>query len=392
MIEISHRPAGTIVGADAASLCDHELAALARKHGTPLFIYNLSHLRARVGELLDALAAAEVRLFFATMANDRPAVLRLLAGEGLGACVNSLPHLQLAMDSGFKPERIQFTSTGISRSDMGALRRLRVRVNLDSLSQLEQWFDLGGPEASVRVNAASLGRGLRGDRIGVEASRVAEAQEAAARFGRHLTGLHIYLGTNFQRHDEMLPTLEAFFNLAARIGGLRYLNIGGGIGVNYKHDGSDFDVAAFGVGLERLARRLRERLGRQVEVIIEPGRGLAAGCGTFVTSVTDLKDLEGRRFAAVDGSIAIFPRPFHNPDTPHRIRQVATETSFEDYSYVEATVVGRTTFSRDILGTAQFSKSLRVGDLLAFDDAGAYSQSMASRFLGQPEPAVVFLD
>jgi diaminopimelate decarboxylase len=374
-------------------LSDGELAALALQHGTPLYVYELGRLRAKVADLRSALTGAQARLFFATMANDRVPVLRLLADLGVGACVNSIPHLELARGCGFPADQIQFTSTGMTREDMTALQRLEIQSNLDSLAQLETWFGLGAPGAGIRINAASLGGGLNGDRIGIEAVALADAEAIAARHSRALTGLHIYLGTNFLHPEEMFPTLKRFFDLAASVRTLSYVNIGGGIGVDYKHDGPGFDVYAFGRGIAEYAKRLRGRLQKRVDLIVEPGRGLAAQCATFVTSVTDIKTLAGNRFAAVDASIAVFPRPFHHPNTPHRIRKlaIAKNGSHRTSRDVETMIVGRTTFSRDVLGSSWLPEDLSVGDLLALDDAGAYSQSMASRFLGQPEPQVAFV-
>lgn len=376
----------------ATGLDDRGIAALASQHGTPLYVYDLDRLRTRTTELWRALAAAHATLFFATMANDRVPVLRFLAKLGLGACVNSIPHLDLAIECGFSIERVQFTSTGLTRDDMCALQERGIKCNVDSLAQLESWFDLGGVEAGVRINAASIGRGLPKDRIGIEADQVSEAAALAATCGGILNGLHIYVGTNFQYPGEMLPTLDGFFDLAASVETLSYVNIGGGIGINYKHEGPEFDVSEFGREIAKYALKLRHRLDRNIDVIVEPGRGLAASCGTFVTAVTDVKWLEGRRFAAVDGSVAVFPRPFHHPDSPHHIRQLRMVVGTEHGGMpLETIIVGRTTFSRDILGLMRLPEDLRIGDLLALADAGAYSQSMASRFLGQREPKMVFL-
>ena len=373
---------------------DRNLVDLAQTHGTPLYVYDLRRLRARAAELRSALSGAGVRLFFATMANDREPVLRLLADVGVGACVNSIPHLDLAVASGFIPEQMQFTSTGVTTEDMRTLQRRGIRLNVDSLTQLKTWFELGALEAGIRVNAASLKRGVRDDRIGIEASEVHSAVTSAAELNGKISGLHIYVGTNFQHHEEMLPTLEVFFDFAASIRGLSYVNIGGGIGIDYQHHGPGFDIGAFGDAVSEYTRRLRARLEQHVEVIIEPGRGLTADCATFITSITDVKKLNGKRFATVDGSIAVFPRPLLYPDSPHRVRELRTGISSpqEIKREIETFIVGRTTFSRDILGSSSLSGDLRVGDLLALDDAGAYSQSMASRFLGQPEPYAVYLD
>lgn len=374
----------------ARFLDDGEIAQLARRRGTPLYIYDLARLRQRIASLREALDGANATLFFATMANDRIPVLKLMAALRLGACVNSLPHLALASECGFAGESIQFTSTGVPEDDMRLLQKGSIRCNLDSISQLKMWCKLGAAQAGIRVNASSIGRGLPEDRIGIEASQIATAEAVAAESGAELSGLHIYVGTNFQRPADMLPTLEGFFDMAANLKSLSYLNIGGGIGVNYRHDGPEFDIQEFGCGIRRLSERLCRHRGRDIEIIVEPGRGLVADCGTFVTAVTDVKYLGNRSYAAVDASIAVFPRPFHHPDSPHHIRKLGETAPTAATGGGEFLVVGRTTFSRDILGSMS-ARSLAAGDLLALADAGAYSQSMASRFLGQPEPEVAFV-
>lgn len=370
---------------------DAKLIALAREFGTPLYVYDLEHLRERVERLRAALRGAGAKLLFATMANDRRPVLRTLAELGLGACVNSIPHLELARAAGFATDAIQFTSTGITRPDMRVLQQLGIRANLDSIPQLRTWFDFGSEQAGIRLNAASLIGAREGDRIGIDAQHLGKALAVADRRGRRVSGVHVYVGTNFQRVEEMLPTLEAFFEVASRVRTLSYVNIGGGIGVDYQHAGLPFDVEAFGRQVADYANRLRNSLGRWIDVLFEPGRALVASCATFVTTVTDVKVLNGQRFAGVDASVAVFPRPFHHPDSPHRIRELRGDGHEQATTAKPTTVVGRTTFSRDILGSVPLRRSLEAGALLAFEDAGAYCESMASRFLGQPEPAEAWL-
>ena len=89
----------------------------------------------------------------------------------------------------------------------------------------------------------------------------------------------------------------------------------------------------------------------------------------------------------VDASISVFPRPFHHPDSPHKVIMPfkSTEIDFED-----SIIVGKTTFSKDILSKTSLSKNLVVGDVIIFDQAGAYCDSMRSKFLGQQEPANLY--
>jgi diaminopimelate decarboxylase len=377
--------------AERFGLSDEELFRLADGR-TPLYVYDLARVKRRVTEFKEALRSANAALFFATMANDRPRVLEVLADQGVGACVNSERHLALAIRAGFVRTRIQFTSTGMTQADMKLLQRLQIRANIDSLQQLETWMSIGGKEAGIRINAASLNQRLPADRIGIDAGELRSAEMLAKRFGGKVSGLHVYTGTNFQDPKQMLPTLAAFFDLAATVTTISYVNIGGGIGVNYRHQGSEFDLRRFGEGVGVFAQRLRERTRRDIEVIVEPGRSLVAVCGLFLTRVTDVKSLGGQAFASVDASIAVFPRPLHHPETPHQIRYLKSGNSKRKTQERDTLVVGRTTFSRDILGRTQLPHDIRPGDILGIYDAGAYCTSMASRFLGQREPSQVFLD
>lgn len=352
---------------------------------TPYYLYDLKRLRCRVEEFRAAFAATEHSLFFATMANDCPPVLETLAALNVGACVNSQAHLELAWSAGFN--QVQFTSTALGADDMERLLETNTPVNLDSAGQISAWGGLGGTHAGLRINAASLGAGRPRDRIGVAAADVQRLRGVAREVGVQLNGLHVYVGTNLRHHEEALPTITALFELAERLPELEYLNLGGGVGVNYARKGPDFDVAAYGSGVSQLWERLCRKRGRPIRLVIEPGRGLVAACGAFFTRITDIKLLDGQRFVGVDGSIAIFPRPFHHPDSPHHI-ELAERCLARSSEFVEFQIVGRTTFSRDILGIARLPTDLAPGDLIVFRDAGAYSQSMRSRFLGQREPEI----
>jgi diaminopimelate decarboxylase len=236
----------------------------------------------------------------------------------------------------------------------------------------------------VRVNAASLipDNSAIGDRIGIDVADLTGALDVAHSFCGVLDGLHIYVGTNFQSPNAMLPALEGFFRHAFKLTGLRYLNIGGGVGIDYTRAGSDFDLALFGASVGELYRGLISTVGRPIRLLFEPGRGLIARSGLFLTAVTDVKKLRGQDFVVVDGSVAVFPRPLLHPESPHRVRRLG-ERSENNQSNHDVSIVGKTTYSRDILARCRVPNDICVGDVLVFEDAGAYCSSMASRFLGR---------
>jgi diaminopimelate decarboxylase len=328
---------------------DREVVGVAEQLGTPLFFYSLKALRDQIARLRKSLSGYPVRLLFATMANDRAEILRAIAEQGVGACINSIPHLQRALEHGFAPDSIQFTSCGLPVADMCFLQALSIPANLDSPSQIEAWCKLKqGAVVGARINAASLdGSTAPPDRIGMDIPDLERAREIASDLGGRVNGLHIYAGTNFQSARDILPILRAIFNLVRHYPDIDYLNIGGGIGIDYAHTGQEFEYHAFGEEVCSLVRQVAHERGRPLALLFEPGRSLV---GNF-----------------------------------HRV-SVLERPNAEEGKKIPSTIVGRTTFSRDILGSYDLPENLEIGNYVAFDDAGAYCESMMSRFLGQREP------
>jgi diaminopimelate decarboxylase len=320
---------------------------------------------------------------FATMANDRPEILSAIAAEGVGACLNSIPHLERALRYGFPASNMQFTSCGLPVADMAYLQSLGVPANLDSPTQIEAWCRLHpGASAGARLNASALTGKPTSDRIGMDRDDFEAARLIARDLGGRVNGVHVYAGTNFQAATEMLPTVRAILELAAVNPDLEYVNLGGGIGVDYSHTAAPFDYETFGREVCAIAREASRHGERPIALLFEPGRSLVASAARFITRVTDIKTLGETRFVVVDASVSVFPRPFHHPGNYHRVEVLDSGAR----EMVPSTIVGRTTFSRDILGSCELPADLAVGALLAFEDAGAYCESMMSRFLGQREP------
>ena len=369
-----------------------KLTELVKENQTPFYIYELERLHRQYLDFKSAFPFEWFSLYFATMANDRDFVLKRLSSLNVGACVNSLPHLELSIKSGFNPEKIQYSSTGLSEQDMQKLISERVQFNVDSPSQLKQWISLGGTKAGFRVNASCLSNDRPKDRIGMSLSDVETAKKMAVNKGLKVNGLHVYIGTNLPSHTHLVPTVKQLFELATGFKELEYINIGGGIGVDYLKSGDEFSLAAYSEAIQQERFKLCKILGRNLNIIIEPGRKLTASCGKLVTKVTDIKYLHDYRYVSVDASVAIFPRPLIHPEARHNVWTLNESASLESDTLYQAIIVGKTTFSGDILSVTMLPESIGVDDILVFDDAGSYSQSMESRFLGQRTPVSFFLD
>ncbi|AWV04792.1 diaminopimelate decarboxylase [Burkholderia sp. JP2-270] len=364
----------------------------------PTYVYDLSQLRRTASYIKDAFKHQEAMVLFATMANPRPEILETLSELGIGACVNSVAHLRAAIRAGMQRDRIQFTSSGLSTEDLEEIASFKVQCNVDSAWQAAMLMDISkGAACGVRVNTRLLlAESVSAyDRLGLDPGDVpALSSMVESRSGR-LNGAHIYVGTNFRSHIEMLPALDRFFSVAATVSALDYVNVGGGIGVDYTRLNHEFEVNDYARAIGQRLDALREKLARQVQLVVEPGRAIVASSGYFTCRVTDVKKLGDRIFVGVNASVAQFPRPWHHPETPHQVyaAKLINDCVANDVGEtMDAVIAGRTTYSKDVLSTARLPTNLKVGDALIFADAGAYCDSMASRFLGQPDTESIFLN
>ena len=355
----------------------------------PCYVYDLEAIRQQVAIFRNAFHYPRLTLLFATMANDCESVLATIASLGVGACVNSLPHLRLAQQCGFVNSLIQYTSTSISPDTLTSLVEQQVAVNLDSQSQVLKWCQRA-PKSKfgIRVNASSLSSSSQSDRIGISAQDIKSVSAIAKESKSSLVGLHVYVGTNFQSSDDMLPAIKSLMKHASELESLEYINIGGGVGIDYAKTNSRFDIEQYGDVISLQMRKLSNFLGREIELYFEPGRSMVASAGKFYVQIIDIKELNDSLYVGVNASISTFPRPFQHPSNQHhvtRMRQV------NQHECLQAYVVGQTTFSKDILAYCSLPSDIEIGDILIFHDAGAYCQSMFSNFLGQQMPMTYVL-
>jgi len=365
---------------------------------TPSYVYDLERLRFRCG-LLNDLPLARKRIFFATMANDHPAILSCIRECGLGVFVNSQAHLRLVRELGFEPSHIVYAASNMLPEELSACLRHGVNLVLDSLGQIETLARLAQGEVriGVRLNVGSaLDRGaVRHDptyRFGLLPEELPAAVELAHAVGIKIIGVHSYFGTGLMRPEILLDGLDLLGRAAVGLRDVCYLDVGGGFGVPDTLDGEEFDLEKYGRGAVKIMRCHERRLRRELELYIEPGRYLAADSGYFFVKVVDCKVREDRVFVGTDGSVAVFPRPLMYPEQArHPCELIGTRAAHPAYPS-PAYVCGNSTYSQDFLARDVSLPLPDPGDSLVFYNAGAYGRSMITRFLGKEHPQEIVLD
>ncbi|CAM5262907.1 MULTISPECIES: diaminopimelate decarboxylase [Streptomyces] len=385
------------------------LTEVAERFGTPVYVLDEAEVRDRCRTYRDAFPEAEV--LYAAKAFLCRAMAHWVAEEGLGLDVCSAGELELAVTTGFPPERIVLHGNAKSPRDLETALRLGVgRIVIDSPAEIARLAAAVGPDGHqkvmVRVVPGISAGGHEKIRTGTDDQKfglsIADgyAQHAIARIldqpQLELTGLHCHLGSQITSVKPYLAAVRRLVGLMTRLyeqHGLTLpeLDLGGGHGIAYRPGEEALDLTA-------LARRVRAELtdacataGLPVpRLIIEPGRAIVGPAGIAVYHVLAVKHTGDTVFVAVDGGMSDNPRPalYGVRYAPRLIGRADTAAP------ARVTVVGRHCEAGDVLAAdVELPADIRPGDLLAVPVAGAYHLSMASNYnlVGRP-PVVAVRD
>lgn len=383
---------------DPFVLPDARLAEVARDRGTPCFVYDGPTARARFARLRAALPA-RVRLAFAVKANPHPRLLRAFAGLGASFDCASEGELRRVASLGLPQGRVFFAGPGKREAELRLAVAQRVRVQAEGWEDLERLDALARGRTSVNLRIHPRGGVAESSRIiggtGPSAFGVDEEDAPAvierARGLRHvrLAGLHVFAASNERDAAKLLETHGMVLDLARRLHeqhglAVEQVDLGGGLGVPYTAAESPLDVEALGRGL---AAALETNAWFGGELILEPGRWLAAPCGVYLARVVRVKRSRGTTFAILEGGLNHLLRPLLTGQ-PFPVRRVGGG----DGSPEPVTLAGPLCTSLDRLGDVTLPP-LAAGDLLAFGLTGAYGFTEGmTHFLSHPVPPEVWLD
>jgi len=367
------------------------------RSGTPLFAYNLAVAEANYLRLRRALPD-RVRLAYAIKANPHATLLRLFAE--LGASFDCASGGELAraaaLGSEVRQGRIFYAGPGKRTEELATALDLGVRVQAEGWEDLERLEKLATGPVAVNLRVHPQGGILEGSPIiggtgpsafGVDEEDLPALLGRAARLGKvAIRGLHVFAASNQRDAGSLLATHGHVLDMARRLQEalghpLEQIDLGGGLGVPYSSDETPLDVETLGRGLGAL---LEANPWFRGELILEPGRFLAASCGVYLTRVTRVKESRGVRFAILEGGVNHLLRPLLTGQ-PFPTRAVTSSGALR-----LTTLCGPLCTSLDRLGDVDLPL-LEPGTLLAMGMAGAYgfTEAMAP-FLSHPVPREVW--
>jgi diaminopimelate decarboxylase len=386
--------------ADGGLACEGvPLERIAREVGTPTYVYSTAMVRDRYLRLDEALSELPHRIHYTLKANSNAGLLRLLRELGAGIDVVSGGELYRALRLGFTGDDIVFGGVGKTDRELREAVQADVKlVNVESEAEVRALDRIAteegtiarvglrvNPEVTVDSSHRYIKTGERGAKFGIPFDEVLDvARIAAALPAVELLGLDMHIGSQLFRVDPYVDGVERLAGLLDAIRGegidtLRYLDIGGGLGVSYSDEVSP--------DLNRFAHALVKRImPTGLTLLMEPGRFIVGNAGVLLARVLYRKHSGGRDFLITDAGMTELIRPSHY-DAYHRIDSVRPNGKT-----MTADVVGPICESGDFLALGREMDDATAGDLLVVHDVGAYGYVMASNYNTRPRGAEVLVD
>ncbi len=367
---------------------------------TPFYYYDLPLLRRTLDAIDEAVAGEELyKVHYAIKANYNPVILREIAARGLGADCVSGGEVKAALDAGFAPESVVYAGVGKSDEEIRfALNAGISRFNVESAAELEVINEIAASmgkvaPVSLRVNPdigahthANITTGLAENKFGINYEQLEDILRLAMSMENvSYKGLHFHIGSQILDMMDFVALCNRINQLAGNLHRARLplgdINVGGGLGINYEHP-NHLDIADFKAYFATFKRTLD--LPKGTAVHFELGRSIVAPCGSLISRVLYVKEGTTKKFAIIDASMTELVRPAMYK-AYHRVENLTSAEAEELYD-----VVGPVCESSDVFLKSTLIDKCHRGDFVAIRSAGAYGESMASRYNCRPLPESFF--
>ena len=374
-----------------------DLQELAATYGTPLYVYSRATLERHWTAFDQALGEHRHLVCYAVKANSNVAVLALLARLGSGFDIVSAGELARVLHAGGDPCKVVFSGVGKTLLEMEQALEAGIRCfNVESSAELNRLNEVAATHGvvapvSLRVNPdvdanthPYISTGLKENKFGIPVEYALDAYQQAADAGHlRIEGVDCHIGSQLTEISPFVDALDRVLELVQHIEDrgieIHHLDLGGGLGVRYQNEHPPSP--------QQYVRPLMARLANtSKEILIEPGRAIAATAGILLTEVQYLKESEDKNFAIVDAAMNDLIRPALYSAWQDIIPVVPRQQASTSYD-----VVGPVCETGDFLGK-QRELAIQQGDLLAVLSAGAYGFSMSSNYNSRPRAAEILVD
>ena len=370
------------------------LLQLAEKYDSPLYVYDTAIIASQYKRITDAFKSVHhIQLNYAVKALSNINILRYFNTLGAGLDTVSIQEVDLGIAAGVDPQKIIYTPNGVSLEEIENVAKKGVQINIDNLSILEL-FGQKYPEIPVciRINPhvmaggnSKISVGHIDSKFGISVHQVPHIKRVVKNTGMHINGIHMHTGSDILDIDTFLRATEILFDVAKQFTSINFIDFGSGFKVPYKEGDISTDIEQLGVQLSDRFNSFCKDFGKEVTLMFEPGKFLVSEAGYFLAKVNVVKQTTSTVFAGIDSGFNHLIRPMMY-DSYHHITNISNPTGRDRYYSVVGYICETDTF-----GSNRRISEISEGDILCFQNAGAYCFSMASNYNSRYRPAEVMI-
>lgn len=376
-------------------LSNEQLRTIAQEFGTPLYLYNADRISHQYTQLQTAFRHSDkVRFFYACKALTNISILKHIKQIGCNVDCSSINEAKLAVHAGFSPENILYTSNGIAFDEIEEAVALGININIDSLSNLEKFGKKYGHSYPVGIRIRpnimaggnlKISTGHENSKFGIPIEQLLEIVQLMRQYNIHIAGLHNHTGSEIKDVDVFMKVSGVFLEMIPHFPELQFLDMGGGFKVPYKDSDEGTDIQLLADEIMRFEKTISETYQRSFQIWFEPGKYMVSEAGYLLSKVNVIKPTATATFVGIDTGFNHLIRPMFY-EAYHRIRNISNEKGQLKKYAVVGNICETDTFAWD-----RELNEIHEGDVLVFDNAGAYGFEMASNFNSRFRPAEVLV-
>ncbi|TFF88268.1 MAG: diaminopimelate decarboxylase [Promethearchaeota archaeon] len=384
-----------------------DLIDLTNEYGTPLYVTSEDIVREQYNKLINLLKSEYEKsyIYFAVKSNSNISILKILDSEGSYFDCSSVGEIKACFRAGINSSKILYTGNMFTNEDFQFAIENDIKINLDSLTQLKRLNSIYerlnrqkklisfrfNPEFGAGHHSHTITAGKE-IKFGILEHQIIDAYSKAKNLGFSQFGIHQHIGSGILDARDYEKAVKKFIEIIKKVVNkvhikFEFIDFGGGLGIPYRPNEDPLDLKSYRQTLMSEFKDFMENTNQNnIKIYIEPGRFITGESTILLAEVNTLKDNGYKLFAGINAGFNTLIRPTLYGSYHHIINcQKHSET------YYRYDVAGPICESGDVLGKDRELNEIKLNDILAILDTGAYGFSMASNYNSRPRPAEVIL-
>jgi len=371
-----------------------DLLEVGEQFGLPAYIYDGEKIRSQYEALQSAFQGLSCKIKYPVKALSNINILRLIKKLGGGLDTVSIQEVELGLRAGFDPGDIIFTPNCVSFDEIKEAVELGVIINIDNISILDQFGHEYGSRipCCIRFNPhiyaggnSKIQTGHIDSKFGISVFQHRHVQRIVKANELNIIGLHVHTGSDILNAESYLQSANIIFDMALEYENIEFIDFGSGFKVPYKEGDVLTDINDIGQHLKVAYQKFTRTYKKEVEVWFEPGKYLVSESGFFLVRTNVIKPTPATVFVGVDSGLNHFIRPMMY-DSYHHIVNVSNPEGKKRIYTVVGYICETDTFASD-----RKINEVHEGDVLMFQNAGAYGYMMSSNYNSRYRPAEVLI-